>query len=462
MKESIPFSPLTGSTFPDNPPVNVRPQVQGKFLCVDNQKIWVRGVTYGTFRPGEDGTGYEMDLVRSDLNAIAANGFNAIRVYTVPPRAFLDVAGELGLWVMVGLPWAQHVAFLDDEGLKRNIRATVLQGVRTCAGHRAVLSYAIGNEIPTSIVRWHGHRAVERFLRQLFDIAKAEDPDALVTYVNYPSTEYLELPFVDLTCCNVYLESQERLQAYLARLQNLTADRPLLLGEVGLDSRSNGEDKQAQSLSWQIQTALGAGCAGAFVFSWTDDWYRGGHAVEDWDFGITRRDRVPKPALAAVQSSFKDAPFEARSDWPRVSVVLCSYNGAATIGNCCEGLAQLEYPNFEVIVVNDGSTDDTEAIVSQFGFKVIATENRGLSSARNTGLEAANGEIIAYIDDDARPDPHWLQYLATIFLESAHVGVGGPNIAPVGETDVAECVANAPGGPVHVLISDTEAEHIPG
>src|SRR5207247_2347786 len=58
--------------------------------------------------------------------------------------------------------------------------------------------------------------------------------------------------------------------------------------------------------------------------------------------------------------------------------------------------------------------------------------------------------------------PHWLTYLAATFLSTDHVGVGGPNIPPDGDGPIAECIANAPGGPVHVLLSDGEAEHIPG
>jgi GT2 family glycosyltransferase len=128
-----------------------------------------------------------------------------------------------------------------------------------------------------------------------------------------------------------------------------------------------------------------------------------------------------------------------------------------------EGLQRTAYPRFEVIVVNDGSTDDTPKIVAEYvGVRMISTENRGLSAARNTGWQNAGGEIVAYIDDDAYPDPHWLQYLACRFMTGDWVGVGGPNIAPPGDGAIAECVANAPGGPVHVLLSDIEAEHIPG
>src|SRR5262249_28122863 len=97
-----------------------------------------------------------------------------------------------------------------------------------------------------------------------------------------------------------------------------------------------------------------------------------------------------------------------------------------------------------------------------YGFRLIRTPNRGLSSARNTGMAAATGEIVAYIDDDAYPDPHWLTYLAHTFTTTEHPAVGGPNIPPPADGPIATCVAHAPGGPAHVLLSDTVAEHIPG
>ncbi len=114
--------------------------------------------------------------------------------------------------------------------------------MRACEGHPAILCYAIGNEIPAPIVRWHGKREVERFLERLYWEAKAADPEGLFTYVNYPSTEYLELPFLDLTAFNVFLEDERTFESYLARLQNLSGDRPLLITEVGIDSRRNGEE----------------------------------------------------------------------------------------------------------------------------------------------------------------------------------------------------------------------------
>jgi O-antigen biosynthesis protein len=441
-----------------------RPRLAGKHLFVGENKFYVRGVTYGPFRPDESGNEYGTPAaVERDFERMRDGGINAVRTYTVPPRWLLDAAARFGLRVMVGLPWEQHIAFLDDAGRARAIEALVREGVRACAGHPAVLCYAIGNEIPASIVRWHGARPVERFLRRLYLAAKAEDPEGLVTYVNFPTTEYLELPFLDLLCFNVYLEQRDRLEAYLARLQNLAGDRPLLMAEIGLDSRRNGVEKQAEILDWQVRVPFEAGCVGAFVFSWTDEWFRGGHDIDDWDFGLVTRGREPKPALEAVRDAFAQVPVAPRADWPRISVVVCSYNGSRTIGECLQGLERLEYPDYEVIVVDDGSTDATARIVrGHAGVRLIRTENRGLSAARNTGMAAATGEIVAYIDDDACPDPHWLTYLAASFRASDHAGIGGPNIPPPGDGPIAEWVAHAPGGPVHVLLDDTTAEHIPG
>jgi GT2 family glycosyltransferase len=453
-------------------PSGVRPSVAGKFLFVGEEKLYVQGSTYGTFAPNRRGELFpHPSVVARDFADMAANGFNALRTYTVPPAWLLDLAADNGLFVVVGIAWEQHVDFLEERGRARSIEDQIRAGVAACAGHPAVLCYAIGNEIPSPIVRWLGRRPTERHIARLYRAAKSEDPEGLVTYVNYPSTEYLRLPFLDLVCFNVYLETQPKLDAYLARLHNIVGDRPLLMAEIGLDSRTHGELKQAQVLDWQVRTAFSSGCAGAFVFAWTDEWYvsylsdapsEKGVQMDDWDFGLTRRDRQPKPALEAVSAAFDDAPFELMQAWPRISVVVCTFNGQKTIGECLQGLGELDYPDLEVIVVNDGSTDSTPAIVAEHDVRLINTENQGLATARNIGMRAATGEIIAYLDDDARPDRHWLSYLAATFDRDGYAGVGGPNVPPPGSPALASCIAEAPGGPTHVLVSDREAEHIPG
>jgi O-antigen biosynthesis protein len=445
------------------PPKVERPSARGKFLFRGDRKLHVRGVTYGTFAPATHGHAFpERGLVQRDFAAMARVGINAVRTYTVPPRWLLDEALQAGIAVMVGLPWEQHITFLDDPGRSRAIQQAVRAGVASCGRHPAVLCYAIGNEIPSSIVRWHGRRRTEQFLERLYAIVKEEDPGALVTYVNYPTTEYLQLPFLDFVAFNVYLESRDRLDAYLSRLHTLAGDRPLVMAEVGLDSRRHGTAAQASVLRWQIETVFASGCAGAFVFAWTDEWHRGGHDIEDWDFGLTTRERAEKPALGVVRDAFRDVPFPATTAWPLISVVVCSYNGARTIGETLDSLERLEYPRYEIIVVDDGSTDATADIATRDAVRLIRTPNGGLSAARNIGIHAASGEIVAFIDDDAYADPHWLSYLAHEFITTGCAAAGGPNLPPPGDNLVAAAVANAPGGPIHVLISDREAEHIPG
>jgi GT2 family glycosyltransferase len=163
-----------------------------------------------------------------------------------------------------------------------------------------------------------------------------------------------------------------------------------------------------------------------------------------------------------VAKAFAAGLAKSELEWPRISVILCTYNGQRYIDEGLSAIECLDYPNFEVIVVDDGSTDATAEIVRRHNVRLIQTENHGLSSARNVGLGAATGDIVAYIDDDAYPDSDWLKRLALTFLEGQYAGVGGPNIPPPNDLLVAQCVAHAPGGPLHVLLSDREAEHIPG
>src|SRR5262249_36910674 len=145
-----------------------------------------------------------------------------------------------------------------------------------------------------------------------------------------------------------------------------------------------------------------------------------------------------------------------------VSVVVCSYNGGQTLEQCLHSLQALDYPDYEVIVVDDGSTDHTRAVLSRFPtVRAIHQENQGLSAARNTGLRAGSGDIVAYTDSDCFADPHWLTLLVSQLLHSGAAAVGGPNLTP-NDGWLAACVAAAPGQPTHVLESDQVAEHIPG
>jgi GT2 family glycosyltransferase/DNA-binding beta-propeller fold protein YncE len=438
----------------------------GKFLKAGDERFLVKGVTYGTFAP--DAQGYQfppLQQIAADFRQMAALGINTVRTYTPPRHDLLEAAAAEGLRVMVGLPWSQHVAFLDDRALKRTIRRQIAAKVADLGDHPAVLAFALGNEIPPGVVRWHGRIRVERFLRSLYEDAKTAAPSNLFTYVNFPPTEFLDLSFFDICAFNVYLHREAELRAYLARLQHIAGQKPLLLAEAGADSVREGEDGQAAITAMHIRAAFEEGACGAMAFAWTDEWWRGGHPVDDWSFGLVDRERRPKPAARAVAAAFDDAPFsrERQRAWPRVSVVVCAYNAADTIADNLQSLERLTYPDYEIILVDDGSKDRTGEIAKSFSrVRVIETPNAGLSAARNVGLAEATGEIVAYTDADTRVDPDWLTFLVQPFLTSEVVASGGPNVVPPDDPPIAQCIARAPGGPTHVLLDDRIAEHVPG
>jgi GT2 family glycosyltransferase len=443
---------------------------RGRFFFQNDEKFFLKGVTYGPFSPASSGVPFpEPATVELDFALMAELGVNCFRTFTLPPKWLLDRAVSLGLRVIVGIPWAQHISFLDSRQTRAEIRQSISRSVSACKRHPAVFAYLVGNEIPPEMVRWYGAERMRSFLATLVDCVKTIDPDALVSYANFPSTEYLETDFLDFLAFNVYLHREDDFRRYLSHLHNLAGDRPLVLTEIGIDSIRNGAAFQAETLAWQVRASFETGVAGTVIFSWTDDWYAfplsgtGGFQVEDWAFGLVDRKRQKKPAFKAVKEYY-DAPLPPRLPaYPKVSVVVCVYNGERTMDSCLASLEKLNYRNYEVIVVNDGSTDGTRQIAEGYDYiRLIHQENQGLSEARNVGMRAATGEIVAFTDADCMADPDWLTHLVARFQSSEFAAVGGPNLTPPDDSFVASCVAVSPGAPTHVLLDDEVAEHIPG
>jgi glycosyltransferase involved in cell wall biosynthesis len=443
-----------------------RVRVDGKFLRLSDRKFWVKGVTYGPFAP-RPGTGIalpEQLQLEADFRQIRGLGANTVRVYHVPPRDFLDTAQAFGLKVLIDVPWSKHRCFLESRAEQEEARQAVREAARTGRDHPAVLALSVANEIPPDVVRWLGHEKVERFVEELVDVAHAEDPAALVTFASFPPTEYLKPRNVDFHTMNVYLHKREKFRAYLQRLQNQVDEKPLVLGEYGIDSLRNGEDEQAELLAMHLDEVYGCGLAGTCTFAYTDEWFTGGHPIADWAFGLVRRDRSPKPAFYRVAEVFRqEHPLPALPRYPKVSVVVCSYNGSKTLDGCLRSLEKLNYPDYEVILVNDGSTDATAEIAARYPYiRYHHQVNRGLSVARNVGMNLARGEVIAYTDDDCFADEDWLYFLVGKLLDAKASGVGGPNLLPTKDGPVAACVSASPGTPAHILLDDTVAEHVPG
>lgn len=117
-----------------------------------------------------------------------------------------------------------------------------------------------------------------------------------------------------------------------------------------------------------------------------------------------------------------------------ISIIVCTYNRASLIHYCLESLTKqtLQQSLYEVIVVNNNSTDNTQKVADEFAqqypnFRVICESAISLSNARNRGWKEAQGEYVAYIDDDAQAVPDWCEKILKAFynVKPAPVGVGG-------------------------------------
>ena len=112
---------------------------------------------------------------------------------------------------------------------------------------------------------------------------------------------------------------------------------------------------------------------------------------------------------------------------PLISVIVPAYNVEKYIKTCLDSLINQTYFNFEIIVVNDGSTDQTEEILRSYQsnpkFRIYSQENGGLSAARNQGLKLANGELVCFVDSDDSVKSDYLEKLVAPFIEDVDVDI---------------------------------------
>jgi glycosyltransferase involved in cell wall biosynthesis len=125
---------------------------------------------------------------------------------------------------------------------------------------------------------------------------------------------------------------------------------------------------------------------------------------------------------------------------PLVTVVVPAYNAARTVGACVEACLNQEYPAVEVIVADDGSTDDTERIVERYPVRYLRHDHAGPASARNRGWHAATGEVICFTDSDCVPPPDWMSKLVGEYTSEEIAGVGGTYDIVDADNLLAACI----------------------
>ncbi len=121
-----------------------------------------------------------------------------------------------------------------------------------------------------------------------------------------------------------------------------------------------------------------------------------------------------------------------------VSVIIPAYNQGRYLGKAIQSVLEQTYPNFEVIIVDDGSTDDSPEVARTFHdprLQYIYQDNRGLSGARNTGVRYAKGEYLTYLDSDDAFLPRKLELLVSILEENPELGFAAGQAVPIDEND---------------------------
>lgn len=114
---------------------------------------------------------------------------------------------------------------------------------------------------------------------------------------------------------------------------------------------------------------------------------------------------------------------------PKISAIICTYNREQYLGAAIDSLLQQDCSAFEVVVVDNGSSDRTRNIVAaRQGVKYVFEPVVGLSVARNTGARVALSEILAYLDDDAVASPGWLKVLYNAYQSNDKLAVAGGKV----------------------------------
>lgn len=110
----------------------------------------------------------------------------------------------------------------------------------------------------------------------------------------------------------------------------------------------------------------------------------------------------------------------------KVSLYIPCYNAKRFIKECLESIFRQKYPIDEVLIIDDGSTDDTVDICSQYPVRIIShRENKGLAASRNTAFREASNEFVASLDADCVLKPDWLEQLMESFVNDKVAGTGG-------------------------------------
>ena len=418
---------------------------QGKFFSRAGVKFFLKAIRLSDVKPALDLS--QRLLLKHRLQSLQAAHTTALVLNEAQAESLLDLATYTGFQALVELTLKPED--LLESGRARETITRITRTVNSWRNHPSLIGYLIDCSIAPEQLRMLGVERLRRVLNRVTREIHSRDGRALVALKHRPSTIALATRSEDFLYAEVGGLSASELAPFVVALHNLAMARPVV---IEFPQAVAGQGAEQDEL---VATAFGVGAAGvvapAVATPATANWLAA-RPVEQM-----RSDEVSP--FISLNGTCPPRP----SRTPMVSVVICAYNAERTMLPCLESLRRLKYPNYEVVIVDDGSRDRTADIAKGFPeFRLIRQPNKGLSVARNVGLHAARGEIIAYTDSDCVVDPDWLTLMVHTMVDGDFDGCGGPNYAPHEEGRVEACVAAAPGAPCHVLVADNRAEHLAG
>ncbi|MBV8451109.1 MAG: glycosyltransferase, partial [Deltaproteobacteria bacterium] len=416
----------------------------GKFFSRGGDKFFLKAIR---FPAPPSSFGFEEKIAwRKRMGDLRAAHTTAAVIAGSDAEALLDLAAQPGLYALLELK------VQPEELFSRNALRTAITDLRkrvtSLRSYPNLIGYLLDYPVDPDVVRSRGLEMLSARLARMVGAIRDIDPRKMVGLKHRTGTLGLMLREEDFVYAAMPQLALGELRSSVIRLHNLAEDRPVVLEFV----------EAAPDQDELIACAFGLGAAGVVAQASAEDSRRSMPFAQSPLSLKTVRACELLPFLA-LNGTCPPQPA-----WtPKVSIVICAYNAERTLRQCLESLRRLDYPNYEVIIVDDGSHDATAQIASNFPeFRLIRQPNKGLSAARNVGLHAALGELIAYTDSDCVVDPHWLAFMVRAIADGGLDGCGGPNYAPHEDGWIEGCVAASPGAPSHVLIGDERAEHLAG
>ncbi|HJU29406.1 MAG TPA: glycosyltransferase family A protein, partial [Candidatus Binataceae bacterium] len=410
----------------------------GKFFSRLDQKFFFKGMRFDA--AGTSTSFSDLVAVRKRFDDLREGHTTGLILNERNADPLLDLAAQSGLHAIMEIETRPEEIF--RRGGHRDFAERVGDMIKATLGCPALAGYLLDCHIDAAALRFHGVERLRKRLRRFIRAIRRVDSSRMIALKHRPSAAGLISLDEDLVYAVMPPLSPAELRKYVIRLHNLAEARPLML-EFG--DGGPGQDEL-------VACAFGLGAAGVVAPAIQPP-------ASSSSLNIRMLSADELLPFVTLNGSCPPKPAEP----PMVSVVICAYNAERTMRQCLESLRRLDYPNYEVIIVDDGSRDRTADIATDFPeFRLIRQPNKGLSVARNVGMHAALGAIVAYTDSDCVVDPHWLTFMVRTMNEGAFDGCGGPNYAPHEEGWVEGCVAASPGAPCHVLTGDDRAEHLAG